>query len=103
MAKVLEIYPRKKPLNYTNLDGIKIYEIKFSERKNDYDFYNLDEIVEEFLMNIRDKFQNRPKNIILKSGFSIDNIQPIENSTLILDLRYWSAEPIQTKNFNDYV
>ena len=74
-----------------------IYEIKFSEHKNDYDFYNPDNIVEEFLMNVRDKFRNPPKNVVLKSGFSIDNFQPIENSTPISDVRYWSTEPIKER------
>ena len=45
-----------KPLNYTNLGYIEIYEIKFSEDKNNYNFYNSDELTEEFLKNARHRF-----------------------------------------------
>ena len=95
----------EKPLNYTNFGRIEIYEVKFSEHNNDYDFYNPDEVVEEFLTNVRDKFQNRTVDVIAKCGFSTKNIwpNPSENSIPISDVRYWSTEPIRTKSFNDYV
>ena len=47
-----------KPLNYSNLGDIEIDKVKFSEPKNYYDFYNSEEIVEEFLKNVRNIFQN---------------------------------------------
>ena len=83
------------------MGSIEIYEIKFSEHHNDYDIYNTDEIVKEFLTNVRDKFQNRTVDAIIKCGFSTANIQPnlSENSIPMSDVRYWLTEPIHTITF----
>ena len=92
-------------MNYTDLDSIQIYKIKFSEHQNNYDFYSSEELIDEFVKNVRVRFLFQQKNLIIKSGFSIQNIHPSHslNLTSILDKRYWSTGPCQTKSFNDFV
>ena len=95
----------EKPLNYVNMGDIEIYEIKFSEHKNDYDFFNSEELVEEFLTIVRERFRDRSigKRVVVESGFSIENVQHVEGFSPISDVRYWSTKPIQSKKFNEFV
>ena len=95
----------EKPLHYTNMVGIEIYEIKVSEHKSYYAFFNSEEIVEEFLQNIRERFQNRNSGsrVIIKSGFSIENDQPVKGIAPISGVRYWSTVSTQMKTFDDFV
>ena len=70
-----------------------------------HDFYNSESVVEEFLFNVKNKIQRSNIEFLIRSGFSLENIQsalddynePLKNS------RYWTTDPIQTKSFNDYV
>ena len=96
---------REKPLNHANMGDIKIYEIKFSEHKSDYDFFNSEELVEEFLTIVRERFRDGRigKKVVMKSGFSIENVQHVEGFSPISDVRYWSTKPIQSKKFNEFV
>ena len=86
-----------KPLNYTDLGQTQIQEIKFSEDKNEYNFYAPKELFDEFLKNVRSRSCWQPKNV--KCGFSIQNIQPSSflNSAPILDTIYWPTDPYQIK------
>ena len=86
----------EKPLNYVNMGDIEIYEIKFSEHKNDYDFFNSEELVEEFVTVVRERYQDRSigKREVMKSGFSIENVQHVEGFSPFSDVRYWSTKPI---------
>ena len=63
-----------------------------------------DSLVNDFLNNFRSKFKTSSQ-VIMKCGFSLENLQPapLETSALIVNLRYWSTGPYQTTFFNDYV
>ena len=64
----------------------------------------MESIVDEFLFNVKNKIQRSNVDFLVRSGFSLENIQlalddynePLKNS------RYWTTDPIQTKSFNDY-
>lgn len=95
----------QKPLSYTDLGYIQIYEIKLFEHQNDYNFYDSEELIDEFIKNVRGWFHRQPKNVIIKCGFSIQNILPSLslNLGIISDTRYLLTKPYQSKNFNDFV
>ena len=44
-----------KPLTYTTLGEIRKYEIAFPQHSLDYDFYNAEKLVDEFLLNLKNR------------------------------------------------
>ena len=43
--------------------------------------------------------------MLIRAGFSIENVQQVLNdySEPLVQTRYWSTEPLQTKCFNDFI
>ena len=80
------------------------YEISVNKQHKYYDFENAEQCVDDFLKNVRSRFQPKDE-VLLKSGFTIENIQSTvdENLIPIINNRYWSTKPFITKYFNDYV
>ena len=74
----------RKPAEYKSITVINnkevlIYQINFSEHSNEYDFYDSQQIVDDFLLNVYRLF--KPKNrVLFKADFSIENIQ---NSSVV--------------------
>ena len=95
----------EKPLIYTTLGDIRKYEIIFAQHSLDYDFYNAEKLVEEFLLNVKNRVTRYNVDFFIKCHFSLENIQPspVENDHPIKNFRYWSTEPYQTKSFNDFI
>lgn len=58
-----------------------------------------------FLLNVKNRVKRPHGEFIIKCGFFLENVQssPFENEEPIVNLRYWSTEPYQTKSFNDYI
>ena len=52
-----------KHVNIINKKDILIYQIDFSQHSNEYDFYNSQEIVDDFLLNVNRLY--KPKNKVL--------------------------------------
>ena len=80
------------------------YAISAYKHKDEYDFYDAESIVTDFLSNVRYKFVANNDEII-KVEFTIENIQPSseEIDAPIINSRYWSTEPYRSRYFNDYV
>ena len=95
----------EKPVIVTKIRKITKFEINYQNHSSFYDFYNSESVVDEFLFNVKNKIQRSNVEFLIRSGFSLENIQstlddynePLQNS------RYWTTDPIQTKSFNDYV
>ena len=95
----------EKPVIVTNIGKVTKFEINYQDHSTFYDFHNSESIVDEFLFDVKNKIQRSNVNFLIRSGFSLENIQsavddfnePLKNS------RYWTTDPIQTKSFNDYV
>ena len=62
----------------------------FDRYSQDYDFYNAEKLVEDFLFNVRDKVGRSDNNFFIRCGFSLENIQPspTENEQPIKNYRY---------------
>ena len=60
---------------YTN-GGIKIYEIDSTEHADHYDFENLDNIIDNFLLNFHSNYALLEQEMVVKYEFKLQNIQP---------------------------
>ena len=94
-----------KPINITNVGGVKKFEITFKEHSSFYDFFDSVAVVDNFLARVKNVMQRYENDVLLRAGFSIENVQQaLDNySEPLVQTRYWSTEPIQTKSFNDFV
>ena len=94
-----------KPINITNVGGIKKIEIRFKEHSSFYDFFDSVAVVDSFLAQVKNVIQNYKNDVLLRAGFSIENVQQaLDNySEPLFVTKYWTTEPIQTKSFNDFV
>ena len=93
-----------KPLDIMRSPHIIKYEISVKKFSEDYDFQNSEELVHDFLHNVRSKFKPAGP-VLIKCGFAIENIQQsvLENLIPILSTRYWSTDAYKATYFNDYV
>ena len=80
------------------------YAISAYKHKDEYDFYDTESVVTDFLGNVKNRFVAN-NGVIIKVGFTIENIQPSleEIGTPIINSRYWLTEPYRTRYFSDYV
>ena len=94
-----------KPVNITNAGGIKKIEITFKEHSSYYDFFDSVAVVDSFLAQVKHLLQRYDNDVLIRAGFSIENVQQaLDNySESLVQTRYWSTEPLQTKSFNDFV
>ena len=101
----------KKPAEFKTIDirkdnEIIIYNINFDKHSNEYNFYNSQELVDEFLFNVKSRFKSQNK-VFFKGDFSIENIQnaPLTLPTLvdITNTRYWSTNIYKGVYFNDFI
>ena len=94
-----------KPINVTRMGDVEKFEITFKEHSSSYDFFDSVAVVENFLAQVKNAMPRFDTDVLVRVGFSIENIQQASDnySEPLLQTRYWSTEPIQTKSFNDFV
>ena len=94
-----------KPVTITNTGGIRKFEITFKEHSSYYDFFDSVAVVDSFLAQIKNLVQRYDNDVLTRAGFSIENVQQaLDNySEPLVQTRYWSTEPLQTKSFNDFI
>ena len=102
----------KKPAEFKTIDirkdnQIIISNINFEKHSDEYNFYNLQELVDEFLFNVKSRFKPANK-VIFKADFSIENIQnaPLTLPTSFSDItntRYWTTNVYKGVYFNDFI
>ena len=94
-----------KPLNVTSQGVIKKFEITFKEHSSQYDFFDSVALVDEFLAEIKNYVFRYNNDVLIRAGFSIENIQQAlsDYSEPLVQTRYWSTEPLLTKSFNDFI
>ena len=91
-----------KPVEIKKTGSITSYEISVNKYRDYYNFENAEQVVGDFLRNVRSRFQPKGE-VLIKCGFLIENIQPPvqENLRAIVNTRYWTAEPFKTRYFNN--
>ena len=95
----------EKPVIVTKIGKITKFEINYQNHSSFYDFYNSESIVDKFLFNVKNKIQRSNVEFLIRSGFSLENIQSVLDDYNVLqrNSRYWTTDPIQTKSFDDSV
>ena len=93
------------PLNVTKIGDIDKFEITFKDHSSSYDFFNSVAVVEYFLNSVKEKAPLYKSSVLIRAGFSIENIQQALNNYTepLTQNRYWSTEPILARFFNDFV
>ena len=93
------------PVTTTNAGDITKLEITFKEHSSYYNFFDSVAVVDSFLAQIKRLVKRYDYNVLIRMGFSIENVQQaLDNySEPLVQTRYWSTEPIQSKSFNDFV
>ena len=88
-----------KPMDMEQYGLITKYAISAYKHKDEYDFYDTESVVIDFLRNVKNRFVAN-NGVIIKVGFTIENIQPSpeEIGTPIINSIYCSIEHV-----NDYV
>ena len=100
-----DAFDEKRPLNVTSQGVIKKFEITFREHSSYYDFFDSVALVDGFLVEIKNYVFRYNNDVLIRAGFSIENIQPTlsDYSEPLVQTRYWSTEPLLTKSFNDFI
>ena len=95
----------EKPVDYGVIGEIQKYQITFREHSNDYDFYNSESLVDDFLLNVKNRIKRSDNDFIIRYGFLLENIQTSSfgNEEPIASSQYWSTEPYKTRSFNGYI
>ena len=93
------------PVTITNVGDITKFEITFKEHSSYYNFFDSVAVVDSFLAQIKRLVKRYDNDVLIRMGFSIENVQQaLDNySEPLVQTRYWSTEPIQSKSFNDFV
>ena len=95
-----------KPLIIKNLQNrITIYSIEYSKHKDNYNFFDSEKCVSDFLKNCRNKFKKTEQEKTFKCPFTIQNQHKsaIENAPPTLDSRYWTTSAYESVFFNDFI
>ena len=96
----------QKPLTLIRLGSISKIEVNFKEHSPYYDFFNSEALVDSFLAQVKNLVPRNDFDMLIRAGFSIENVQPILNddySKPLTQTRYWSTESFQSKSVNDFV
>ena len=98
-------FAEEKPISISIMGPIKIYEIRFENHSSDYDFFEPEQLVDDFLCNVKSKIARSDSDYLIRCGFSLQNVQPSPEGfdQPLTATRYWSTDPISTKSFNDFV
>ena len=93
------------PVTITIVGDIRKLEITFKEHSSDYDFFDPIAVVDSFLAQVKRLVQRYDNEVLIRAGFSIENVQQaLDNySEPLVQTRYWSTEPLQSKSFNDFI
>ena len=61
----------EKSVNITNIGNIRKFEITFEEHSSIYNFYNSEALVDEFLLNVKNRIESSNTNLLYKVRFFI--------------------------------
>ena len=61
----------EKSVNITNIGNVRKFEITFEEHSSIYNFYNSEALVDEFLLNVKNRIESSNTNLLYKVRFFI--------------------------------
>ena len=61
----------EKSVNITNIGNVRKFEITFEEHSSIYNFYNSEALVDEFLLNVKNRIKSSNTNLLYKVWFFI--------------------------------
>ena len=95
----------RKPMDIIETDYITRYEISHEKHLEYYSFFSSEELIEDFLMNVRSIFKTTGLEVSIMCGFSIQNFQvaPTAVKVPMSNSRYWSTSVYRTVCFSDHV
>ena len=97
----------EKPVIITYFGAVEKFDITSQEHSSDFDFYNSESLVDEFLLNVKSRIKGSNVDSFTRCGFSLENFQllPTDNKQPLKNSWYWLTEPksFETKSFNDLV
>ena len=93
-----------KPSEILNTANITKYQISYAKHSEDYDFTNSEQVVNEFLTNVKLHFKPGGR-VQIKGSFATENYQPSvsEEYPVLYNTRYWSTSVYSATYFNSYV
>ena len=99
-----EIPFEEKPLDVIQLPALTIYKIEFKKYGKQYSFYDSQKCVDDFLKNVKYRFQATNKKWF-KCSFTIENLKNSIRSDLqaLTNTRYWTTETYDSIHFNDFI
>ena len=94
----------ERPLDVIKYHALLIYQIEFKKHKHFYSFYNSEKCVDEFLNNVKYRFNTTIKKWF-KCSFTIANTQNSIRNHLqpLMNTRYWTTETYDSIHFNDFI
>ena len=100
-----EMPVEKKTLDIVETKYMVKYEISYEKHSDYYNFFSSEDLIEDFLTNVRIGFKTTDYEVSIMCGFSIQNLQgsPTLINVLISNSRYWSTSVYRTVYFNDHV
>ena len=91
-----------KPVDIEKTANLLKFEITVNKHGGYYNFENSEEVVDDFLKNVRSRF--KPSGLkLITCSFVIENKQhsAFENLKPILNTRYWTTDVYKATYFND--
>ena len=94
----------ERPLDVIKYHALLIYQIEFKKHKNFHSFYNSEKCVDEFLNNVKYRFNSTIKKWF-KYSFTIANTQNSIRNDLqpLMNTHYWTTETYDSIYFNDFI
>ena len=96
-----------KPIDVVEKDGLISFSISYDKYSDEYNFFNSEELVEDFLFNIKRLYKPGLNKAIFKESFSIENAQnsPLTNPDFseMKRQRFWTTKTYKGKYFNDFI
>ena len=94
----------EKPLEVIQLPALTNYKIEFKKYSKQYSFYDSEKCVDDFLKNVKYRFQVTNKKWF-KCSFTIENTQKSIRPDLqaLMNTRYWTTETYDSIYFNDFI
>ena len=93
-----------KPLDIIKTPHIAKYQISYFKHSDEYNFSNSEQVVNEFLTNVKLHFKSSGP-VQIKVSFTIENCQAAvsEDQSPLYNTRYWSTDVYPANFFNSFI